>query len=52
MLAKLAELDAKNPDTVKALSKSMDEEPVDDDLDDYDDDDDDDDDDDSGEVIV
>ena len=51
MLAKLAELDAKNPDTVKALSKSMDEESVDDDLND-DDDYDDDDDDDNGEIIV
>ena len=51
MLAKLADLDAKNPDTVKALSKSMDEESVDDDLND-DDDYDDDDDDDNGEIIV
>ena len=53
MLAKLADLDARNPDTVKALSASMDEKEIiedDDDDDDYDDDEDDDDDDD--EVVV
>lgn len=50
MLAKLAELDAKNPDTVKALSKSMDDESIDDDL--YDDEDDEDGDEDDDEVIV
>eukprot|EP00596_Hydrurales_sp_CCMP1899_P004773 CAMPEP_0119051718 /NCGR_PEP_ID=MMETSP1177-20130426/73250_1 /TAXON_ID=2985 /ORGANISM="Ochromonas sp, Strain CCMP1899" /LENGTH=74 /DNA_ID=CAMNT_0007031033 /DNA_START=613 /DNA_END=840 /DNA_ORIENTATION=+ len=45
MLAKLAELDAKNPETIKALQASMEEDAYADDDDDDDDDDDEDDDD-------